>query len=117
MFFVVTAVVEELPRRRLQRAAAPVCQRWRLGGGAFERSLTFRVIAEKCMLIGFDEDYIHRGSDRTTSTSINFLTRVREVTHDSIDGKAPMTVRRTSMPLRPLLTMEQVGDGMEFQPT
>ena len=86
------------------------------GWGAFERSLTFRVIGGRCVLIGFDEDYTHRNTGQTTATSINYLTRVKEITRDSIGGDAPRTVRRTAIARRPLLTLDQVDDGMEFQP-
>lgn len=86
------------------------------GWGASDRDLTFRVIGGRCVLIGYDEQYLQRNTGVTTTTSINYLTGVKQVDIDSIDGNTPARTRRTRLSKRPLPTIEEVGDGREFEP-
>ena len=80
----------------------------------FNRSFTFRLRGGRAELIGFDENNIHRGSGEVRTTSINYLTGVRDVTTGRIDDDGTGKRQRTRLRTRPPLTIEQVGDGLEF---
>ncbi len=66
-------------------------------------------------LIGFDRFTAHRARGDTREVSVNYLTRRMKVTEGHIsrdDGK----VRWTSLKPRPLLSVDEVGDGLDFDP-
>ena len=84
---------------------------WMMGNTA----ITFRWIDDKFRMIGFDRDAIMRNSGETEKTSINYLTGRKIVNTGSLDGQAdpPKTTR---LPKKPLLRMDQVVDGLYFEP-
>ena len=84
------------------------------GWGSFERSFKFRVDGKRCVLIGYDERYQQRNTGEATITSINYVTGAREVTTVTATDDTPARTRRDRLPRRPLLTIDDVGDGMAF---
>lgn len=86
------------------------------GWTTFERDFTFRIVGGRAVLIGFDEQRTQRNTGEMVATSINYLTGARLVATGSVEDDRPAPPIRTSQPRRPLLTIEQVGDGMAFEP-
>jgi hypothetical protein len=85
------------------------------GWDAGNRTLRFRWQKRAFRLIGFDRVTINRGSGEVTELSINFLTgEVVEGTGSIENDELTKTTRR--IPERPLLTIDEVGDGMMFEP-
>lgn len=66
-------------------------------------------------LIGFDYSNIQRNTGETAKLSINYLTRRVQISRGSIDSDKDKT-SWSRLPPGPLLTIDQVGDGMEFDP-
>ena len=84
---------------------------WDMGPTTF----TFRWQAGALRLIGYDFVNVQRNSGRMTSLSINYLTRrVRTATGNV--GSDAEQVRWTRLRPAPLPTIEQIGDGLEFDP-
>jgi hypothetical protein len=82
---------------------------------AFNVTFRFRHQNGRHLLIGFDRYSFHRGSGESTDVSINFLTgKIRTATGDM--ANADKKVRWTTLQNRTLLTMEQIGNGLEFDP-
>lgn len=67
------------------------------------------------VLIGFDRYALHRASGETTETSVNYLTGKMKLTkgHMSRDGGK---VVWKILPRRPLLTLDRIGNGLDFDP-
>ncbi len=84
---------------------------WMMG----DTSLTFRWIDDRFRMIGFDRDAIMRNTGETEKISINYLTGRKIVTTGSIDGRADRP-KTTTLPKKPLLRMDQVVDGLYFEP-
>ena len=66
-------------------------------------------------LIGFDRETTQRNSGRTSGISINYSTGKANISTGSIESDAKKV---TSKSLRPgqLLTIDQIGDGLDFEP-
>ena len=75
---------------------------------------TFRYQNGNFVQIGYDRVDVTRNSGVMSDVSINFSTQqmVRKTGHISEDKQK---VTRTKLPRKPLLTLEQVGDGLAFQ--
>jgi hypothetical protein len=56
-----------------------------------------------------------RNSGETENISINYLTGRKVVTTGSIDGRGDRP-KTTKLPKKPLLRMDQVVDGLYFEP-
>jgi hypothetical protein len=86
------------------------------GGNMGHLTYTFRFQGGRFALIGYDSVDVERSSGTIDQVSINYATRRMEhsVGHISDDTNK---VIRTRLPSKPLLTMQQVGDGLEFRPT
>lgn len=84
---------------------------WTMGNSTF----TLRWQDDALRLIGFDSNMTQRNTGGMESLSVNYLThRVRAGTgHMSRNGER---VRWRRLRPGPLLTIAQVGDGMEFDP-
>jgi hypothetical protein len=81
----------------------------------FTLDFTFRHRNGKFELIGYDYQSLMRNTGQTTGKSINYLTgKVRIATGDK-DNEGS-NVRWKTVPKRALATIEQVGDGMAFDP-
>jgi hypothetical protein len=79
-------------------------RRWMSGRTTF----TFRHRRNRFELIGYYDTESRRGSD-ANEVSVDFLTGQMQTRRD--DGR----VIRTKLPRRELLTIEEVGDGLEFR--
>ena len=78
-------------------------------------SYVFRHQNGRFELIGFDRETTQRNSGRISGISINYSTGKANITTGSIESDAKKV---TSKSLRPgqLLTIDQIGDGLEFEP-
>lgn len=84
---------------------------WDAGGTAF----TFRWQDGALRLIGFDWDNVRRNTGETTEVSINFLTGRMRLTTGRLESDRQQ-VRWSRIPAGPLLTIDQIGDGLDFDP-
>lgn len=66
-------------------------------------------------LIGFDDVNIHRGSGEVVERSINYLSGRMSVGVGTIDSDEVETTWKAA-PAGPLLTLEEIGDGLMFDP-
>lgn len=66
-------------------------------------------------LIGFDYVSILRNTGEMEKLSINYLTRRVQIVRGTIDSEKTKTSWST-IPARPLPTIDQIGNGMEFDP-
>ncbi|MGK9164817.1 hypothetical protein KXR53_00885 [Inquilinus limosus] len=76
---------------------------------------TFRWQNGRFELIGYDRTSTHRGSGETNGLSINYLTRRVKRTEGNIESDEEKT-RWETLPRGPLLGLDEVGDGLEFDP-
>jgi hypothetical protein len=84
---------------------------WTMGNSIF----TLRWQGDALRLIGFDSTTVQRNSGDTESLSVNYLTRrVRAGTGHM--GRDTERVRWRRLRPGPLLTVAQIGDGLEFDP-
>lgn len=67
-------------------------------------------------LIGHDYSEVQRNTGETLDRSVNFLTRRVSTTTSSIEADKDPAPVWTRLPDGPLLTIDQVGDGLEFNP-
>jgi hypothetical protein len=84
---------------------------WDAGGTAF----TFRWQNGALRLIGYDFDNVRRNTGESTSLSINFVTRRARIATGRIESDAER-VRWSRIRAGPLLTIDEIGDGLEFDP-
>jgi hypothetical protein len=101
------------------RGAVKVRLRWFMSAGGWETftvAYTFRHRRGMFELIGYDRDELHRGSGATKAVSINYLTRKVEVTTGSIQDDATKVSRKGLPHQRRVLTIGDIGDGLEFDP-
>jgi hypothetical protein len=84
---------------------------WDMGSSVF----TFRWQQGALRLIGFDSTDTKRNSGATQTLSINYLTRRVRIGQGSIESDREK-VRWSTRPGGALLTIDQVGDGMTFNP-
>lgn len=76
---------------------------------------TFRWQNGRFELIGYDRTDTNRGSGEIEGLSINYLTRRAKRTVGSIESDAEKT-RWETLARGPLLSLDEVGDGLEFDP-
>lgn len=84
---------------------------WEMGGSAFK----FRWQDGVFKLIGFDRDSIQRNSGETKEISINYLTG-RKVMKSGDIGTDKQTTQALTIAKKPLIKLEDVGDGLLFDP-
>jgi hypothetical protein len=102
----------------IERGLLQVKLRFFASAGAWTMSTTsygFRFQNGAFELVGFDRDETARNSGKTTAVSINYLTGKMSTTSGRIDKEAT-TVRWKKLPRRPLLAIDRIGDGIEFEP-
>ena len=75
----------------------------------------FRLQQGRFLLIGYDSSMVRRNTGETEDISINYLTRKRKDVSGSIENNR-RKVRLTTLPAGQPLALEQVGDGMDFDP-
>jgi hypothetical protein len=66
-------------------------------------------------LIGYDKHSVHRATGEANDISINYLTRTIERGKGSIESDAT-TVTKAKLKRAPSLTLEKIGDGLDFNP-
>lgn len=85
------------------------------GGDMGHTTYTFRFQGGRFALIGYDSVNVERSQGIMRSVSINYTTRRMERSIGKISDDVSK-VTRTKLPAKPLLTMQHVGDGLDFQP-
>ena len=76
---------------------------------------TFRWQNGRLRLIGYDRDGVQRNTGETDGVSINYLARVKLTKTGTIESDSDK-IRRTKIAKRPLLDINEVGDGFTFWP-
>lgn len=84
---------------------------WSAGNHAYR----FRWQDGAMALIGYDSFDVRRNTGETMNVSVNFLTRRMSVGSGRIDLENEDT-RWRNLPRRALLTIDEVGDGLAFDP-
>ena len=84
---------------------------WQMGGSAY----TFRWQDGGFKLIGFDRDSVMRNTGETREISINYLTGHKELKTGNIGADKDQT-RSIRMRRKPLLDLNDIGDGLMFNP-
>jgi hypothetical protein len=87
----------------------------KLGWDAGNWKYTFRLEKERFRLIGYDSYNVNRGSGAVDQVSVNFLTGKVEKSTGSIESDA-MNTTTTKLRKKPVILLEDIGDGMMFQP-
>lgn len=85
---------------------------WWLG----KMSFTFRWQDDALRLIGYDRDGIIKNTGATDVASINYPARRMVVKAGTMAGDTPDETKTVILPKKPLLTIDQVGDGLAFDP-
>ena len=81
-----------------------------------EMSFAFRWQDGALRLIGYDRDGVVKPTGATDVASVNYPARRMIVKTGSMAGDAPDQTKTITLPNRPLLTIDEVGDGLEFDP-
>jgi hypothetical protein len=84
-------------------------------GNMGRKTYTFRAHNGHFELIGYDSIDVDRSSGTIDQVSANFSTRRMKHSGGKISDDADK-VTWTTLPAKPLLTVEQIGDGLDFQP-
>lgn len=103
---------------KIERGAVNVALEFFASAGGWEMShttYTFRFQSGRFELIGFDRNTTQRNTGMTTSVSINYSTGRMETATGRIENDADI-VRKRNLPRRALLTVEDIGDGLAFDP-
>lgn len=85
---------------------------WRLG----KTSFAFRWQDGALRLIGYDRDAIIKNTGATEVVSVNYPARRMVVKTGTMAGDEPDQTKTIALPKKPLLTIDQVGDGLMFEP-
>ena len=80
------------------------------------KTYTFRYRDKRFGLIGYDSIDVERFSGAMAQVSVNYLTRKMNLTRGNISSDTDKVTRKTLRPGQ-LLTMEQIGDGLDFSPS
>jgi hypothetical protein len=81
--------------------------------GATTAEYAFRYQNRRFAFIGFERGEFMRNTGESKDVSVNFLTGKMSITTGSMDSDKTR-VRWRTIPRRALLTLDQVGDGFEF---
>lgn len=87
------------------------------GWTMFNSTARFRWQDGALRLIGHDYSEVARNTGETLDRSVNFLTRRVSTVRSSIEVDENPPPVWTRLPLGPLLTIDQIGNGLEFDPT
>lgn len=89
---------------------------------AYTTIFTFRYQKGAVYMIGYDKDYVHRGSGEHIKTSVNFLTGQKRVWTGFIDteeekfDERDAEITHKNLGRKPLIRLEDVGDGWQYDP-
>jgi hypothetical protein len=83
--------------------------------GTQRATYTFRWQSERFEMIGYDSTSVNRGSGETEAVSINYSTGRAEIRTGNIETEAEK-LRRVTLPPRPLRSLADIGDGLDFDP-
>ncbi|HMJ44716.1 MAG TPA: hypothetical protein VK522_20830 [Pseudolabrys sp.] len=86
------------------------------GGDMGHTTFTFRFQGGRFALIGYDSINVERSQGIMRSVSVNYATLRMERSIGKISDDVNK-VTRTKLAAKPLLTMQQIGDGLDFRPT
>ena len=86
------------------------------GGNMGHMTYTFRFAKGRFGLIGYDSVDVERMSGKMEQLSVNYSTRRMKHSVGKISDDTEK-VTWTNLPAKPLLTIEQIGDGLEFRPS
>ena len=115
---VMADVVGEAPPMEIARGALKVSLHAWASAGSWSMSNTAYTLRWRdgaFRLIGFDDLNIHRGTGELVERSINYLTGRMSVGVGSISSDEVETTWEAA-PAGPLLTLEEIGNGLEFDP-
>ena len=84
---------------------------WAAGGSSYR----FRWRDGGFKLIGLDRDTVMRNTGETAEVSINYLTG-RKLLKEGNIGSDRQTERWVTIPVKPLLDLTRIGDGLMFDP-
>ena len=85
---------------------------WRSGTCSF----AFRWEGSALRLIGYDRDAIIKDTGATEVVSANYPARRLVVTTGTMAGDTPDQTKTIALPAKPRLTLDEVGDGLMFEP-
>jgi hypothetical protein len=85
---------------------------WWLG----KKSFAFRWQDGTLRLIGYDRDGIVKNTGATDVVSVNYPARRMVVKIGTMSGDEPDKTEVKTLPKKPLPTIDQVGDGLMFEP-
>lgn len=85
------------------------------GGDMGRKTYTFRFQNRGFALIGYDSVNVVRSKGTIGQVSVNYSTRRMKYRAGTISSDVDKVTWTTLMP-KPLLTIDKVGDGLEFQP-
>ncbi len=86
------------------------------GWSAWTVAYTFRHQNQRFELIGLDRSEMMRNSGEEREISINYSTGRMSITTTSMEDDTKKRVRWRTLPSRPLLTVDRIGNGLEFNP-
>ena len=84
---------------------------WWMGNIAY----TFRWQDGRLRLIGYDRDGVQRNTGETDEVSVNYVSRVKLTKTGTLESGVDK-IRRSKIPQRHLLDIDEVGDGFMFWP-
>ncbi|WP_134497946.1 hypothetical protein [Microvirga pakistanensis] len=102
----------------IKRGGLHVKLYWWMSAGGWEMFSVTHIFQHRngrFELIGFDRDTTHRGSGETRAVSVNYLTGRMKLTTGTIESD-DTKVKWKTLPRRPPLTLDSVGDGLDFDP-
>jgi hypothetical protein len=85
------------------------------GWGMGHRTYSFRLRGGRFALVGYDSVTVERNTGEMNELSADYLTGKVKHTAGTIETDTTK-VRWTRLRVRPLLTIERIGDGMDFDP-
>ena len=85
---------------------------WRSGTSSF----AFRWQDGALRLIGYDRDAIIKNAGTTEKVSVDYPARRMVTTTGTMAGDVEDRTETVTLPRKPLLTLDQVGDGLMFEP-